>query len=283
MEKIQLYNGIDMPALGFGVFQITNQEQCENSVLKALQTGYRLIDTAACYDNEKAVGNAIQKSGIPRNEIFLVSKVWIQDAGYEKTIASFEKTLKNLQTDYLDLYLIHMPLGDYHGSWRAMEELYKLGKVRAIGVSNFQLDRLYDLILTHDIKPMVNQVELHPFTQQRKLRHFMNEQQIQPMAWAPFAEGKNDIFNNETLKTIGNQHSKTSAQTILRWLTQNKIVAIPKSIHEERIKENYAIQDFSLDEEEIKKIEQLDTKQSLILDITSEEEVVRLHNIRFIQ
>lgn len=283
MEKIQLYNGVDMPTLGFGVFQITNQEQCETSVLQALQTGYRLIDTAACYDNEKAVGNAIKKSGIPRNEIFLVSKVWVQDAGYEKTIASFEKTLKNLQTDYLDLYLIHMPLGDYHGSWRAMEELYKLGKVRAIGVSNFQLDRLYDLILSHDIKPMVNQVELHPFTQQRKLRQFMKEQQIQPMAWAPFAEGKNDIFNNDTLKTIGNQHSKTSAQTILRWLTQNKIVAIPKSIHEERIKENYTIQDFSLSPEEMKKIEQLDTKQSLILDITSEEEVVRLHNIRFIQ
>lgn len=283
MEKIQLYNGVDMPTLGFGVFQITNQEQCETSVLQALQTGYRLIDTAACYDNEKAVGNAIKKSGIPRNEIFVVSKVWVQDAGYEKTIASFEKTLKNLQTDYLDLYLIHMPLGDYHGSWRAMEELYKLGKVRAIGVSNFQLDRLYDLILSHDIKPMVNQVELHPFTQQRKLRQFMKEQQIQPMAWAPFAEGKNDIFNNETLKTIGNQHSKTSAQTILRWLTQNKIVAIPKSIHEERIKENYTIQDFSLSPEEMKKIEQLDTKQSLILDITSEEEVVRLHNIRFTQ
>lgn len=283
MNKVQLYNKVTMPLLGFGVFQITDSKECEMSVLHALQTGYRMIDTAACYGNERAVGNAVKKSGIQRNEIFLVSKVWIQDAGYESTKTSFYKTLENLQTEYLDLYLIHMPLGDYHGSWKAMEELYKEGKIKAIGVCNFGMDRLMDLILTHEIKPMINQIELHPFTQQKKLLEFMNKYAIQPMAWAPFAEGKNNIFQNDLLVEIGKCHKKTSAQVILNWLLSSNIIAIPKSVHSERIQENFNIFDFSLSQKELTQIKQMDTDNPLILDINSVEEVLRLHDIRFIQ
>lgn len=283
METVQLYNKVSMPLLGFGVFQITDQDECEECILNALKTGYRLFDTAACYGNEKAVGNAIKKSGIDRKEIFLVSKVWIQDMGYSKTKKSFEKTLENLQTDYLDLYLIHMPYGDYHGSYRAMEELYQEGKIKAIGVCNFLPDRLLDLILCHKIKPMINQIELHPFTQQNELLKLMNEYDIQPMAWAPFAEGKNNVFHHEILQKIGTHYNKTPAQVILKWLNQNKIIAIPKSVHLERIQENYAIQDFELSLEEMKQIKQMDTHTYLILDPTSVEEVERLHHIQFIQ
>lgn len=190
MNTVELNNGIKIPLLGFGVFQITDQQVCEQSVLTALQTGYRMIDTAACYGNERAVGAAIQQSGTDRKEIFLISKVWIQDTGYEKTKISFEKTLCNLQTDYLDLYLIHMPFGDYHSSWKAMEEFYREGRIRAIGVCNFLPDRLIDLIFSHEIVPMVNQIELHPFYQEKELRQMMTQYNIQPMAWASFAEGK---------------------------------------------------------------------------------------------
>ena len=283
MNEIELNNGIRMPLLGFGVFQITDQQICKESVKIALKTGYRMIDTAACYGNEAAVGEAIRESGIGREEIFLVSKVWIQDAGYEKTMASFEKTLANLGTEYLDLYLIHMPYGDYHGSWRAMEELLKAGRVKAIGVCNFLPDRLLDLILSHEVIPAVNQIELHPFCQQKELRHLMAQYQIQPMAWAPFAEGQNGIFQNPELTAIGQKYGKTPAQVILRWFRQSKIVAIPKSVHKERIRQNYDVDDFILTEEDVIMIEGMDTGKSLILDVPSLNEVRRLHEIRFEQ
>ncbi len=283
MDMMTLNNGLHLPLLGFGVFQITDENLCEQSVLQALKTGYRMIDTAACYGNERAVGTAIIKSGIPREEIFISSKVWIQDAGYEATKKSFEKTLKNLQTDYLDLYLIHMPYGNYHGSWEAMEELYRAGKIKAIGVCNFLSDRLVDLILSHDIIPAVNQIELHPFSQQKELRSVMGKYDIKTMAWAPFAEGQNHIFKNEILSAIGKKYKKTPAQVILRWLRQNEIIAIPKSVHEERIRENYDVDDFELSVQDIEKIEQMDTGESLILDVPNLNEVYRLHNIRFEQ
>ncbi len=283
MDNIRLNNGLYMPLLGFGVFQITDGKMCEESVLNALKTGYRLIDTAACYGNERAVGNAIKKSGISREEIFISSKVWIQDTGYEATKKSFIKTLENLQTDYLDLYLIHMPYGNYHGSWEAMEELYLEGQIKAIGVCNFLPDRLTDLILSHKIIPAVNQIELHPFCQQEKLRSIMNRYKIKAMAWAPFAEGQNNLFSNEILTTIGNKYGKTPAQVVLRWLYQSNIIAIPKSVHEERIRQNYDIYDFELTEKDITDIQQMDTGKSLILDVPDVEEVYRLHNIRFEQ
>ncbi len=283
MKQIQLNNGITMPMLGFGVFQITDEKECEASVLTALKTGYRLIDTAACYGNERAVGNAIKKSAIPREEIFISSKVWIQDAGYEKTKESFRKTLENLQTDYLDLYLIHMPYGDYYGSWRAMEELYEEGKIKAIGVCNFETDRLVDLILNNKIVPAINQIELHPFHQQTNLREVMKKYEICPMAWAPFAEGMHHIFTNEILQKIGEKYGKTPAQVILRWLQQEQIIAIPKSVHEERIQENFNVEDFTLEKEDIAEIEKMDNAHSPILEIRSLEEVYRLYNIRFEQ
>lgn len=283
MNTVELNNGIKIHLLGFGVFQITDQQVCEQSVLTALQTGYRMIDTAACYGNERAVGAAIQQSGTDRKEIFLISKVWIQDTGYEKTKISFEKTLCNLQTDYLDLYLIHMPFGDYHSSWKAMEEFYREGRIRAIGVCNFLPDRLIDLIFSHEIVPMVNQIELHPFYQEKELRQMMAQYNIQPMAWAPFAEGQKNIFRNELLSEIGKQYGKSSAQVILRWLYQNNIAAIPKSVHPERIKENFRIDDFTLSSDDMQKIEAMDRGKSLILDIQSLDEVKRLHNIRFAQ
>lgn len=283
METIELRNQVTIPLLGFGVFQITDAAMCEQAVTEALKTGYRLLDTAACYGNERAVGNAVRNSGIRREDVFLVSKVWIQDAGYEQTKRSFYKSLENLQTDYLDLYLVHMPYGDYHGSWRAMEELYEEGRIKAIGVCNFLPDRLTDLILSHRIAPMVNQIELHPFCQQTKLRKLMTQYQIQPMAWAPFAEGQNQIFTNPLLTEIGQTYGKTPAQVILRWLQQNKIVAIPKSVHAERINENFAIDDFSLSDNDLNQIRGMDSGHSLILNITSLDEVYRLHNIRFEQ
>lgn len=283
MDTITLNNGVKMPLLGFGVFQITDENVCEESVLKALKTGYRMIDTAACYGNERAVGNAIKKSGISREKVFITSKVWIQDAGYDATKKSFEKTLKNLQTDYLDLYLIHMPYGNYHGSWEAMEELYQEGKIKAIGVCNFLSDRLVDLILSHSVVPAVNQIELHPFCQQKELCAIMGKYNIQPMAWAPFAEGQNHIFENPKLAKIGEKYGKTPAQVILRWMRQSKIIAIPKSVHEERISQNYDIDDFELSMQDMMNIEQMDTEKSLILDVPNINEVYRLHNIRFEQ
>ncbi len=283
MDTIQLNHGVAMPQQGLGVFQMTDQAVCKESVLTALQIGYRLIDTAACYGNEQAVGAAVRESGIAREALFLTSKVWIQDAGYDKTMRSFEKTLKNLGTDYLDLYLIHMPYGDYHGSWRAMEELLRAGKVRAIGVCNFLPDRLCDLILSHGTIPAVNQIELHPFCQQQKLRQLMERYQIRTMAWAPFAEGRNDIFRHPVLAAIGAQYGKTPAQVILRWLRQEKIIAIPKSVHAQRIQENFAVEDFQLSPADMMRLRELDLGHSLILDIPSVDEVYRLHGIQFEQ
>lgn len=277
MQKLQLSNGFELPILGYGVYQIDDLSECKRGVASALDDGYRLIDTAACYGNERAVGDALSEAAIPREEVSLSSKVWIQQNGYEGTMQSFEKTLMNLQTDYLDLYLIHMPYGDYQGSWRAMEDLYEQGRVRAIGVCNFLADRLIDLILSSRIALMVNQIELHPFTQQIALRKVMAEQGVAPMAWAPLAEGRQDIFDNPVLRRIGQRYGKTPAQVVLRWLTQQGICAIPKSVHEERIRENHNIADFSLDDGDMHDIRAMDTGGPLILDVDTPEEATRPH------
>jgi diketogulonate reductase-like aldo/keto reductase len=242
--------------------------------------GYRLIDTAAVYSNEKAVGRAIKQSGVPREEIFVTTKLWIQDAGYKSARKAFETSLKKLQLDYLDLYLIHMPFGDIHGSWRAMEELYHEGKIRAIGVSNFLNDRLMDLIVHHEIVPTVNQVETHVFTQQVENAQFMKDHHVQIESWGPFAEGKNDIFKNEVLASIAEKHHKSMAQVALRWLIQRGIVAIPKSVHKERIIENFNIFNFEMSREDMERIATLDSKESLILSLHDPENVERLSNMK---
>ena len=283
MDVVTLNNGVEMPLEGLGVFQVTDEAACERAVLEALRAGYRMVDTAACYGNERAVGAALRASGLSRDEVFLVSKVWIQDAGHDRTLASFEWTLENLGTDYLDLYLIHMPYGDYHGSWRAMEELLAEGRVHSIGVCNFLPDRFCDLILSHEVVPAVNQVELHPFCQQRALRRLMGRYGIQPMAWAPFAEGRRSIFSNPTLLAIGAAHGKTAAQVILRWLRQEGVVAIPKSVHAERICENLDVDDFELAPGELAQIDAMDEGAPLILDVPDVREVYRLHGITFEQ
>lgn len=279
MEQTKLNNGVLMPLQGYGVFQITDQAQCEQAVLDALHTGYRLIDTAAVYGNESAVGRAIRRSDVARSDLFISSKVWIQDAGYDQTMASFKQTLANLQTDYLDLYLIHMPYGDYQGSWRAMEELYEAGKIKAIGVCNFEADRLLDLILTNRVVPAVDQMETHPFTQQKALRAVLDQYGIKLMAWAPFAEGHNGIFTQPILKAIGDQYGKTPAQVVLRWLLEEDIVAIPKSVHADRMAQNFAINDFTLSAADKIQIADLDTGNPVILQIRALPEVFRLHGI----
>ena len=266
MQTVKLNNGVEMPILGFGVYQIPDAEECEKSVLDAIQTGYRLIDTASAYLNEEAVGKAIQRSGVPREELFITTKLWIQDAGYEKTKMAFEKSLKKLHLDYLDLYLIHQPFNDVHGAWRAMEELYQEGKTRAIGVSNFQPDRVMDLISFNKIVPAVNQIETHPFNQQIETQKFLQENGIQHESWGPFAEGKNDLFKNELLASIGKKYNKSIAQVVLRWLTQRGIVAIPKSVRKERIEDNFNIFDFRLSDEDMQSIQTLDQKVSAFFD-----------------
>jgi len=281
MRTVTLNNGVEMPILGFGVYQIDDEDVCEESVYNALMEGYRLIDTAAVYENEEAVGRAIKRSGVPREEIFITTKLWIQDAGYESAKKAFETSLKKLQLDYLDLYLIHMPFGDIHGSWRAMEELYSEGKIKAIGVSNFLNDRLMDLIVHHEIVPAVNQVETHVFTQQVENAQFMKVHDVQIESWGPFAEGKNNIFNNGTLVSIAEKHHKSVAQVALRWLIQRGIVAIPKSVHKERIIENFNIFNFELSEEDMEKIATLDTKESLILSLHDPENVEHLSKMTF--
>lgn len=283
MDKLTLNNQATIPLTGLGVYQINNLDECEHTILNALKMGYRLIDTAACYGNEKAVGNAIKKSQIPRKDIFISSKVWIQDAGYQKTKQSFVKTLENLQTDYLDLYLIHMPFGDYHGSWQAMEELYASGKIKAIGVCNFLPDRLVDLILSHNIIPAVNQIELHLLCQQQELLKLMKKYDIKPMAWAPFIEGKEKIFENHLLISLAKKYNKTTAQIILKWLRQNNIISIPKSTNYTHLQENIQLNNFTLTAEELDALTQLDKKHSIILDLHDINEVYRLHNIKFIQ
>src|SRR5215210_7820083 len=266
MQKVVLNNGVEMPILGFGVFQIPDAEECERSVSEALRTGYRLIDTAAAYENEEAVGEAIKRSGVAREKVFVTTKLWIQDAGYESAKKAFERSLNRLQLDYLDLYLIHQPYGDIYGSWRAMEELYREGRVRAIGVSNFQPDRLMDLMVHNDVVPAVNQIETHPFNQQIETQKFLQANGVQHEAWAPFAEGQHNIFENEVLLSLAGKYQKTVAQIILRWLTQRGIVAIPKSVRKERIEENFDVFDVELSPEDMEAIATLDRKESSFFD-----------------
>ncbi|OPH51186.1 2,5-diketo-D-gluconic acid reductase [Paenibacillus ferrarius] len=265
MQNVTLNNGVKMPIIGFGVYQVPDAEECENAVYEALMAGYRLIDTAAGYLNEEAVGRAIKRSGVPREELFITTKLWVQDAGYESAKLAFAKSLKKLQLDYLDLYLIHQPFGDYYGAWRAMEDLYREGKIKAIGVSNFLPDRLMDLIVHNEIVPAVNQVETHPFYQQNESAAFMKEQGVQHQSWAPFAEGLNNMFGNEVLASIAEKHNKSSAQVVLRWLVQREVVVIPKSVRKERIVENFDIFDFELSADDMEQISSLDTRESLFL------------------
>jgi len=263
MEYVKLNNGVKMPQLGYGVFQIPDPVECERCVLDALQTGYRLIDTAQAYANEKAVGNAIQKSGIPREEIFLTTKVWISNGGYDKATESIEESMRKLQTEYVDLMLIHQPFNDYYGTYRAMEALYKAGKLRAIGVSNFYPDRLIDLIKFNEIIPAVNQVETHPFNQQKKAREVMQKYGVQIEAWGPFAEGRNDLFQNSVLLSVGAKHGKSVAQVTLRYLLQCGVVVIPKTVSKERMEQNMDVFHFTLDQEDMNQIATLDTEASL--------------------
>lgn len=263
MQYVTLNNGVEMPALGFGVFQVADPAECERAVLDAIEVGYRSFDTAASYMNEQAVGNALKRSGVAREDLFVTTKLWIQDAGYERTKAAFDKSLDRLQLDYLDLYLIHQPFGDYYGSWRAMEEFYRDGRVRAIGVSNFAPDRLLDLILHNNVVPAVDQIETNPFCQQSGAADLMKQEGVQIESWAPFAEGRNELFQNEVLTSIASARGKSVGQVVLRWLVQRGVVAIPKSVHKERIAENFAIWDFDLSQEDMDRIATLDTGCSL--------------------
>lgn len=263
---VTLNNGVEMPVLGFGVFQVPDPAECERSVRDAIDVGYRLLDTAASYGNEQAVGNAIRNHGIDRGELFVTTKLWIEDASYEGAKAAFERSMDKLQLDYLDLYLIHQPYGDVYGAWRAMEELHHAGRIRAIGVSNFYPDRLVDFVLHNEITPAVNQIEIHPFHQQADAQATLAEYKVQPEAWGPFAEGKNGLFTNPALQLIGEKHGKSVAQVVLRWLIQRGIVAIPKSVRKERMAENFAVFDFELGQDDVAAIAALDQKASSFFD-----------------
>jgi diketogulonate reductase-like aldo/keto reductase len=263
MKNVTLNNGVEMPILGLGVYQIPDYEECKKVVKEAIEVGYRSIDTASAYQNEKAVGDAIKESGVNRKDLFVTTKLWIADNGYEKTKKAFETSMNKLQLDYLDLYLIHQPYGDIHGSWRALEELYKEGKIRAIGVSNFHPDRVMDLIVNNEIVPAVNQIETHPFYQRTEDQKFLKENGVQIESWASFAEGRNDLFSNEILATIGKKYNKSVAQVILRWLVQREVVVIPKSVRKERLIENIEVFNFELSQEDMNTIALLDTKESL--------------------
>ncbi len=280
VNKVTLNNGIEMPQLGFGVFQIHDPAECERCVLDALAAGYRLIDTAAAYGNEEAVGRAIKQSGLPRDEIFVTTKLWISDAGEERTPAAFERSLERLQLEYVDLYLIHQPFGDVYGAWRAMERLHREGRARAIGVSNFYPDRILDLMLHNEVPPAVNQVEVNPYHQQIEAQRILVESGIQMMAWAPFAEGRAGLFQNEVLTALAAKHGRSVAQIVLRWLIQRGVVAIPKSVRPERIAENIAVFDFSLDEADLAAIASLDTGRSQFFDHRDPETVKRLGGAR---
>ena len=266
IPSVTLNNDVAMPLLGFGVFQIADPDECERSVLDAIGAGYRLIDTAASYGNEEAVGRAIAHSGVPRDDLFVTTKLWIPDAGEGRTRQAFERSLARLRLDYLDLYLIHQPFGDVYGAWRDMQALYREGKVRAIGVSNFQPDRLMDLIMHHEVAPAVNQIETHPFNQQVETQAFLRVNGVQIESWGPFAEGRNDLFQNETLRAIGEKHDKSVARVVLRWLTQRGVVAIPKSVRADRMVENIDIFDFELTSADLVAIATLDTKISSFFD-----------------
>ena len=266
MQNVKLNNGVEIPILGFGVFQITDLTECERSVVDAIQTGYSHVDTAASYQNEEAVGRGIKQSGVAREKLFITTKLWIQRNGHEGTIKAFENSLKRLQLDYIDLYLIHQPFGDVYGEWRAMEELYLQGKVRAIGVSNFPPDRIIDLMIHNKITPAVNQIEVNPFHQQIDTQKFLQDNSVQTEAWAPFAEGRNNIFQNELLLAIATKHEKSVAQVILRWLLQRGIIVLSKSIRQGRMIENISVFDFELHAEDMAAIAMLDTKTSSFFD-----------------
>lgn len=280
MQTVKLNNGVEMPILGFGVYQIPDYNECEKAVSEALEVGYRLIDTAQAYNNEEAVGSAIKKSGIDRKDIFLVTKIWVSNGGYEKAKASIDESLKKLQTDYLDLILIHQPFNDYYGTYRAMEEAYKNGKTRAIGVSNFYPDRFVDLSHFVEIQPAINQVETHVFQQQKLARKIMKKYNTQIMSWGPFAEGKNNYFHNGILMEIGAKYGKSVAQVALRFLTQEGVIVIPKSTHKNRMEENFNIFDFELSSDDLDKIRALDTGKSLFCDHYSPEFVEFIANYK---
>ena len=265
MKEVRLNNGVMMPAVGFGVYQIP-VEETERCVSDALEVGYRMIDTASSYFNERQVGDALRRSGLRREQVFVTTKLWVQDYEYDDALRAFDLSMKNLGFDYLDLYLLHKPYGNYYAAWRAVERLYKEGRIRAIGVTSFSNERLQDLFLHNEVKPMVNQIETNPLFQQREANAFMRQEGIQHEAWAPFAEGKRDIFNNHTVKAIAGRHGKTTAQVMLRWLNQRGVVVIPKSVSKARMAENLDIFDFTLDDEEMRRMAVLDTGKSPIYD-----------------
>ena len=277
MQTVKLNNGVEMPILGYGVF-LVDPKECERCVTDAIDVGYRMIDTAQAYFNEEGVGNAVKKSGIKREEFFLVSKIWITNGGYEKAKKSIDESLRKLQTDYLDLMLIHQPFNDYYGTYRAMEEAYKAGKLRAIGVSNFFPDRYVDLCNFVEIKPMINQMETHVFQQQKKLRDYMKKYNAQLMSWSPMTRGENNFFNNEVLKSIGEKYNKSVAQVALRFLTQENIIIIPKSTHKERMKENFEIFDFELSKDDMETLRSMDKGESIFVDHYSPEFVEYIIN-----
>lgn len=262
MQNLILNNGLPIPALGFGVYQIPDAGECTRSVEQAIASGYRLIDTAASYQNEAAVGQGVKNSGVTRAELFVTSKLWVQDASYEGAQQAIERSLNLLGMDYLDLYLIHQPYGDVHGAWRALEQAHRAGKLRSIGVSNFESDRLMDLMMFHEIKPAVNQIEINPFHQQNDSVSFMREHGIQVQAWAPFAEGRNNLFGNEVLQAIANKHGKSIGQVVLRWLLQREIASLAKTVRSERMAENLNVLDFALDEADMAQVARLDTNAS---------------------
>lgn len=266
VPSVALNNGVEMPLLGFGVYQVTDLDECERSVGDALSVGYRLLDTAASYGNEEAVGRAIKRSGVPRDEIFVTTKLWIADAGDESTTRAFDRSMRRLGLDYLDLYLIHQPYGDIYGAWRAMEQLYRDGRVRAIGVSNFFPDRVMDFLAHHDIPPAVDQIETHPFHQQADAQAFLEANGVQIESWGPFAEGQHDIFHNDVLRAIAEEHRHTVAQVIVRWLTQRGVIAIPKSVRRERMEENFQVFDFELLPADMEAIASLDSGSSSFFD-----------------
>lgn len=276
VPTVTLNNGVAMPILGFGVFQMADPTECEQAVRDALEVGYRSIDTAAAYANEEAVGRAIAGSGVPRDEIFLTTKLWISDQGEKQAAEAFQRSLDRLGTDYVDLYLIHQPFGDVYGSWRAMEQMYKDGRAKAIGISNFKPDRVMDLIMFNEVAPAVNQIETHPFNQQVETQQFLQENGVQIESWGPFAEGRNDLFTNDVLTGIGQKYGKSVAQIVVRWLTQRGVVAIPKSVRRDRMEENFNVFDFELDRDDMARIAALDTGASLFFDHTDPETVKRL-------